>query len=335
MNLKTTYMGVELKNPIIVGASNLIKDAEMAKKLEAAGAAALVYKSLFEEQIHLEAAELEEDLHEYDERNAEMTSLFPNIQHSGPKAHLAKLKSIKEAVSIPVFASLNCTYDVSWVEYAKYIEQTGVDGIELNFYNTISDSDKSSEEIENEKLAILKKVKAALSIPVSVKLSPYYSNVLNFIKKIDAEKIDGLVLFNRLFQPDIDIDKEELKMPYNLSSANDNRLALRYIGLLSGEVNSSLAANNGIHSADDLITMLLAGADVAQVVSTVYKNGLVQIGTMLDDLQIWMKSKGYESIEDFKGKLSKGKLKEPFAYKRAQYVDYLMKTKELVKQFPL
>ncbi len=335
MDLKTSYMGIELKNPIIVGASNLVTDVNMAQKLEEAGAAAIVFKSLFEEQIHLEAAELDEDLHEYDERNAEMTSLFPQIEHSGPKAHLLALKNVVESVSIPVFASLNCIYDVSWVEYAKYLEQTGVAGIELNFYHTISENQKSSEELENEQAEALKKVKSALKIPVSVKLSPYYSNTLNVIKNLDQAGADAFVLFNRLFQPDIDIETEELKMPYNLSGKNDNRLAIRYTGLLAGTIKGSICGNNGIHDSEDLISLLLAGADTVQIVSTIYKNGLVQLTTMLEDLTMWMKNKGYEKLNDFKGKLSKSNLKEPFAYKRAQYVDYLMKSKEFVKQYSI
>lgn len=326
-------MGIELKNPIIVGASNLVTDIKMAQKMEEAGAAAIVFKSLFEEQIHLEEAELDEDLHEYDERNAEMTSLFPEVKHAGPKAHLMALKELKESVSIPVFASLNCLYDVSWVEYAKYLEQTGVDGIELNFYHTISEAQKLSEEIEKEQVEILKKVKTALKIPVCVKLSPYYSNTLNVIRRMDAEGADGFVLFNRLFQPDIDIEEEELKMPYNLSSKNDKRIALRYSGLLAGTIHGSICANNGIHDVEDLISVLLAGADAVQIVSTIYKNGLVQVTTILEDLAVWMKNKGYSNLDDFKGKLSKNNLKEPFAYKRAQYVDYLMKSKEILKNY--
>lgn len=333
MDLKTTYMGIELKNPIIVGASNLVTNVNMAQKLEEAGAAAIVFKSLFEEQIHLEAAELDDDLHEFDERNAEMTSLFPQVEHSGPKAHLIALKKVVDAVSIPVFASLNCLYDVSWVEYAKYLEETGVAGIELNFYHTISEEQKSSAEIEHEQVEALNKVKTALSIPVSVKLSPYYSNTLNVIREFDAVGADAFILFNRLFQPDIDTENEELKMPYNLSSKNDNRIALRYTGLVSGTVKGSLCANNGIHDTEDLISVLLAGADAAQIVSTIYKNGLVQITTMLEDLAVWMKNKGYNNLSEFKGKLSKNNLKEPFAYKRAQYVDYLMKSKEIIKQY--
>lgn len=335
MDLKTTYMGIELKNPLIIGACSLTTDINMAKKLEEAGAAAIVYKSLFEEQIHLEAAELEDDLHEYDDRNAEMTSLFPSIEHSGPKAFLMGLKNLKEAVSIPVIASLNCVYDVSWVEYAKFIEQTGVDGLELNFYHTISDSTKSAEDIEKVQVEILKKVKGAVNIPLSVKLSPYYSNPLNMVRKLDEIGANGFVLFNRLFQPAINIEEEKLKMPYNLSSKNDNRLSLRYTGLLSGNINASICASNGIHDAEGVIAALLAGADATQVVSTIYKNGVVQVTTILEDLSLWMKSKKYNSLSDFKGKLSKANVKEPFAYKRAQYVDFLMKSKKIMKDYSL
>jgi dihydroorotate dehydrogenase (fumarate) len=335
MDLRTTYMGIELKNPLIIGASNLVTDLEMAKKLEEAGAAAIVYKSLFEEQIHLESAELEDDLHEYDERNAEMTSLFPHVEHSGPKAHLIALKKLKESVSIPVFASLNCTYDVSWVEYAKYIEETGVDGIELNFYATVSDVEKTSNLLEDDRIGILKKVKKELSIPVAVKLSPFYTNMMNMVYRLDASGVDGLVMFNKLFQPDIDIEEESLRMPYHLSHKGDNRLPLRFAGLLSGNVKAGICSNTGIMDGEDMITMLLAGADAVQVVSTIYKNGVIQISRMLDELTNWMRKKGYESVTDFKGKLSRKNLKEPYAYKRAQYVDFLLKSKDYLKKYPV
>lgn len=328
-------MGIELKNPIIIGASNLVLDLAKAKKLEEAGAAAIVYKTLFEEQLHLEAAELEDELHEYDNIHAEMTSLFPNIEHSGPRAHLFALKKLKESVSIPVFASLNCTYDVSWVEYAQNLEKTGVDGLELNFYSTISDVEKLPAQIEDSRIEILKKVKAAVNIPVSVKLSPFYTNMMNVVYRMDKNGANGFVLFNRLFQPDIDIKEEKLRVPYNLSQKGDNRLALRFAGLLAGNVNGSVCSNTGIVDGEDLITMLLAGADTVQVVSTVYKNGVIQVSRMLEELSAWMKEKGYDSIDEFKGKLSKKNVDDPHAYRRAQYVDYLMKAKEYLKKYPV
>ena len=335
MDLQTKYMGISLKNPVIIGASNLVADMSMAKKLEEAGAAAVVYKSLFEEQLELEAAELEEELHEYDERHAEMISLFPNIQHSGPKSHLIALKKLKESLSIPVFGSLNCINNDSWIEFAQHMADTGIDGLELNFYNTLSDFDMSNDAIEKKQIELLKKIKNLISIPVSVKLSPYYTNTLNVISEMDKAGADAFVLFNRLFQPDIDIESESMKLPYNLSNKGDNRLPLRYAGILSGKINASICSNTGILDSNDVISMLLAGADAVQVVSTVYKNGVVQVSKILDGITEFMKKKDYSSLNDIKGKLSKTNIKEPFAYKRAQYVDYLMNSKEFLKKFPV
>ena len=335
MDLSTHYMGIPLKNPLVVGASNLVTDKEMVKKLENAGASAIVYKSLFEEQINLEAAELEEDLHEYDDRHAEMIDLFPKVEHSGPRAHLLAVKELKEAVSIPVIASLNCIYDQTWEEYAELLASTGVDGLELNFYSTITDPNKTPQEIEQTRINILKRVKRKVNIPISVKLSPFYTNSLEFINRLAEDGADGLVLFNRLFQPDINIWQESFEMPYNLSHKGDCRLPLRYVGLLHGRIHASLAANTGILDGEDFIAALLAGADIAQVVSTIYRNGADQITKMLDELADWMKKKGYESIDDFKGKMAHSRITEPFAYKRGQYVDFLMKGKEYFKKYPM
>ena len=335
MDLSTHYMGIPLKNPLVVGASNLVTDKKMVKKLEEAGASAIVYKSLFEEQINLEAAELEEDLHEYDDRHAEMIDLFPKVEHSGPRAHLMAVKELKESVSIPVIASLNCIYDQTWEEYAEQLASTGVDGLEINFYSTITDPNKTPQEIEQNRIEILKRVKRKIDIPISVKLSPFYTNALEFINRLAEDGADGLVLFNRLFQPDINIWQESFEMPYNLSHKGDSRLALRYVGLLHGRIHANLAANTGILDGEDFIAALLAGADVAQVVSTIYRNGADQITKMLDELAEWMKEKGYQSIDDFKGKMAHSRITEPFAYKRGQYVDFLMKGKEYFKKYPM
>jgi dihydroorotate dehydrogenase (fumarate) len=335
MDLSTHYMGIPLKNPLVVGASNLVTDMEIVKKLEEAGASAIVYKSLFEEQINLEAAELEDDLHEYDDRHAEMIDLFPKVKHSGPRAHLIAVKELKESVSIPVIASLNCIFDSTWVEYAELLEKTGVDGLEINFYSTITDANKTPQEIESTRIDILKQIKRKVEIPVSVKLSPFYTNALEFINRLSEDGADAFVLFNRLFQPDINIWKESFEMPYNLSHKGDNRLSIRYAGLLHGRIQANIAANTGILDGEDLIATLLAGADVAQVVSTIYRNGADQITKMLDELGDWMKEKGYQTIDDFKGKMSHSRINEPFAYKRGQYVDFLMKSKEYFKKYPM
>ncbi|MDI3520210.1 MAG: hypothetical protein PWQ17_287 [Anaerophaga sp.] len=335
MDLSTHYMGIPLKNPLMVGASNLVTDMEIVKKLEEAGASAIVYKSLFEEQINLEAAELEDDLHEYDDRNAEMIDLFPKVKHSGPRAHLMAVKELKESVSIPVIASLNCIFDSTWVEYAELLEKTGVDGLEINFYSTITDANKTPQEIESTRIDILRQIKRKVEIPVSVKLSPFYTNALEFISRLSEDGADAFVLFNRLFQPDINIRKESFEMPYNLSHKGDNRLSVRYAGLLHGRIPANIAANTGILDGEDFIASLLAGADVAQVVSTIYRNGVDQITKMLDELGDWMKEKGYQTIDDFKGKMSHSRINEPFAYKRGQYVDFLMKSKEYFKKYPM
>ena len=308
----------------------------MLKKLEEAGAAAIVYKSLFEEQIHLENLELHQDMTDYNDRNAEMNNLFQeNLFESGPEEFLHKFSLAKKAVNIPLIASLNAVYDESWYEYAKKLEDAGADAIELNFYSTPADSDIDGRSIINEELDVIEGVKAAVKIPVSVKLSPFYTNTLFTIAEMDKKGINGLVLFNRLFQPDINIDTESHQFPYNLSHEQDNRLALRYAGLLYGNVKADICASMGIFSGADVIKMILAGANVVQIVSTLYKHGPKQITKMLEDIEIWMASKQYNSLEDFRGSLSAKNTKDPFTYRRAQYVDILMKSDEIFKSFPM
>ena len=334
-NLSVKYLGMDLKNPIIAGACNLGKDFDNIKKIEDAGASAIVYKSLFEEQIQLESLQMEENLREYENRNAEMTSLFPDMIHAGPEEHLNNLRRAKETVKIPVIASLNAVYSETWVEYAQLIEQTGVNGIELNLYATPKDVEKDETSILKEQLEIIYKVKKSITIPVSVKLSPFYSNMLNVVNRMYSEGADGFVLFNSLFQPDIDINKEVLHFPYHLSSSEDNRLPLRYAGLLYGNFKGSICSNTGIMTGEDVIKMILAGADCVQVVSTLYKNGIGHIDKMLKDLDFWMDSKNYHVVSDFKGKLSRTHLKDPYAYRRAQYVDIIMKSDEIFKLYPM
>jgi dihydroorotate dehydrogenase (fumarate) len=328
-------MGLELKNPIIMGACNLVTDPDFLKKIEEAGAAAVVYKSLFEEQIQLERLDLSEQLDEYRERNAEMISLFPSLEHAGPKEFLMNLKKARGVLQIPLIASLNCLYLESWEEYAQLLEKTGVDGLELNLYSTPIDFNLPGIEIIEGQLEIVRTVKRVVSIPVSVKLSPYYTNPLFVIKRMDNLGLNGVVLFNRLFQPDIDIDIEENYFPYNLSVQQDNRLSLRFAGLLYGNINASLCCNTGILTGEDVISMILAGADCVQVVSTIYKNHAEQIGVMLRDITEWMESKKYKTINDFRGKLSRKNTTDPFAYKRAQYVDILLRSEEIFKRYPM
>jgi dihydroorotate dehydrogenase (fumarate) len=332
--LKTSYLGLELKNPVIVGASNLVTNIENLEKLEKAGAAAIVYKSLFEEQIQLESHQWEMAHELYSHWDAEYVSMFPKAEHAGPAEHLISLRRAKQAVSIPIIGSLNAVLTESWVEYAVKMEETGIDALELNFYANNIDYHTEGEKLVERQLEVLRLVKEAITIPVAVKLSPFYSNTLFVISQMDNLGANGFVLFNRLFQPDIDIMKEEHHYPYNFSSENDNRLTLRYAGLLYGNVGGSICSNTGIFTGEDVIKMLLAGTDTVQVVSTIYKKGIHQIEKMLEDIEEWMDLKHYNTLDEFRGKLSKQKLTDPFAYKRAQYVDILMKSDVFMQYHP-
>ena len=331
INLATNYMGIELKNPIIAGASGMSSDLTMLKKLEAAGAAAVIYKTLFEEQINLEGAQFDDQMMENDGVHAEMISLHPKLQYAGPESHLVNLRKAKETLGIPVIASLNCLYDNTWIEYAQLIEKTGVDGIELNFYFVPGDFEADGRSIEEIQLDLVKAVKSKITIPISVKLSSFYSNPLNFISKLDKIGVNSVVIFNRMFEPEINVQEIKHSVPFYLSHEGDYRVALRYAGLLFGNVKAQVCGNTGIYQGNDVIKMLLVGADCVQVVSTLYKNKPEHIATMLSDIESWMESKKFSSIAEFKGKLSKKNLKDPFIYKRGQYVDLLLASDQLVK----
>jgi len=334
-DLRTTYMGVELKNPIILGASSLVEDPIAIQKIERAGVSAIIYRSLFEEQIHLEQIQLEDQLVEYDDRNAEMIRLFPEVKHGGAKEHLFKLEKLISQVNIPVFASLNAMYDESWVEYAVALEKTGVAGLELNFYDVPVDEKTSGSDIEKRQVRILTKLKSIVKIPISVKLSPFYANPLNVIAQLDKAGANSVVLFNRFFQPEINIDTEEFFYPFDLTHQKDYQLSLRFAGLLYGNINADICSSRGISDGNDVIKMLLAGAGSVQIVSAIYRNKASHITNMLEMLEEWMDARGYKTIDAFKGKLSMKNIKEPYAYKRAQYVDILMKSTEILKKYPM
>ena len=334
-DLRTTYMGVELKNPIILGASSLVEDAAAIEKIERAGVSAIVFRSLFEEQIHLEQIQMEDQLVEYDNRNAEMIRLFPEIRHGGAKEHLFKLEKLISKVNIPVFASLNAMYEESWEEYALALEETGIAGLELNFYDVPVNGTLTGTEIEAKQVRILTKLKKVIKIPLSVKLSPFYANPLNMIEQLDKAGVNSVVLFNRFFQPEINIETEEFFYPFDLTHQKDYQLSLRFAGLLYGNIAADICTSRGISDGNDVIKMLLAGADSVQIVSAVYKNKASHITSMLEMIEEWMDTRGYKTIDAFKGKLSMKNIKDPYAYKRAQYVDILMKSNEILKKYPM
>lgn len=333
-NLTSYYGGLTIKNPIVIGASNIVTDPINLVKLEEAGAAAIVYKSLFEEQIQLETYDLENRHESLSDWDAEHSTFLPAPKHAGPAEHLRQLKEARTHITIPLIGSLNCINNDTWLEYALKMEDTGIDGLELNFYANNTNFDLTAKEIEDVQIKTLEVVRAAVRLPLFIKLSPYYTNTLNVIKRMDQIGVDGFILFNRLFQPDINTESQEHHYPYNFSSENDNRLALRYAGLLHQEIKGNVICNTGIHNGKDVVKMLMAGANAVQVVSAVYKKGISTITHMLEEIESWMTRRGYDSLYDFQGKLSKHNMSDPFAYKRAQYVDILMKSEVFMQYHP-
>ncbi|TAL78042.1 MAG: dihydroorotate dehydrogenase, partial [Bacteroidetes bacterium] len=259
-NLKTNYMGIEIENPIIVGASNLATNLDNLKKAEELGAAAIVYKSLFEEQIQLERFQLDERLNEFNDLYAEMVTIHPHIEHAGPDEHLLNIRKARESLSIPLIASLNAVNNDTWLKYARLLSETGVDGIELNFYQIPSDFNKNAKDVEDEQINIVKEIKQNISIPVSVKLSPDYSNILNFIKRLDKAGVDAFVLFNSFFQPDINVTSEKHIKSFNLSNEGDYRKSLRYAGLLFKNIKADICSSHGIFTGADVIKLILSGS---------------------------------------------------------------------------
>jgi dihydroorotate dehydrogenase (fumarate) len=334
-DLKTTYMGIELKNPVIVGANNMVTEPDKLSTIEQSGAAAIVYKTLFEEQIHLENLENHERLTEYNERNAEMITLFPSglVNDSYPHRHIEQLKRAKASLSIPVFASLNALSAESWIEYAIELEKTGIDGLELNFYTTPEKFSSKEGETEKRQIEIFKKVRSVIKVPIAVKLSPFYTNPINLIKHLDNAGANGLVLFNRLFQPDIDVNSETHIYPYSLSNAEDSRLPLRFAGLLYKNVKASICTNTGIFNGFDVVRMILAGSDCVQVVSTLYLNQISVIDSMLKEISGWMDERGYKTLDSFRGRLSKENSDDPVVFYRAQYMNFEMSTAAILKRY--
>ena len=329
-DLRTTYMGISLKNPIIVGANHMVSNLDNLKRFEDSGAAAIVYKTLFEEQISLERIKFQNEWSQYDERGAEMVHIHPNIEHSGPAEHLFNLSRAKAALGIPLIASLNCVYQETWLEYAKEISKTGVDGLEINFFAVPKDLRSDGSLIEDMRVSILKEIKKVVNIPVAVKLSCFYTNPLNMVAKLANIGADGFVIFNRLFEPEIDIETERHVSTIQLSNEGDYRLSLRYIGMLYKNIKSSMCGNSGIFNGSDVIKLILAGADAVQIVSVLYKHKPEHIRTMLDEIELWMEHKKYATIDDFKGKLSKINTKDPFVYKRAQYIVIILHSEEFL-----
>ncbi len=325
MDLSTTYMGLELTGPLVPSASPLSKSIDKIRQMEDAGASAVVLWSLFEEQIEHEARELDHYLRYGADRWAESLSYFPQVQeyHLGPEEYLDHIAKATEAVDIPIIASLNGISDAGWTSYARRIEEAGAAGLELNVYYIPALPQVSSEQVESVYLDVLQTVKASVSIPVAMKLSPFFSSPGNMMLRLDAAGADALVLFNRFYQPDLDIEELTVKPSLALSTEFEMRLPLRWIAIMYGQVASSLAATTGIYTAADAVKMIMAGADVTMMCSALLRHGVEHLSKVRDGLAEFMKRKGYESLSQMKGVLSQAKCAEPAAFERANYMKAL------------
>jgi dihydroorotate dehydrogenase (fumarate) len=308
MNLQTTYMGLPLRSPIVVSSCSLSQDINNIVQMDSAGAGAIVLFSLFEEQIRKEESDHLEGMQIDTLATAEYMELIWQAKHK---------------TSIPIIASLNGTTPQGWIRYAKLMEQAGADGIEMNIFFIPGDMNFSAAAVEHRYLNILTEIKQTVKIPVAVKLNPYFSSMGNMAHRLETEGANALVLFNRFYQPDIDIN--ELKIVSNLqySESNEIRLPLLWIGLLYGKLKLSLAATTGVQSSIEVIKYLLAGADVVMTASSLYKNGIPYLRTMTKELESWMHTMDFESIKDFKGIMSQRHIADPIAYERANYIDIL------------
>jgi dihydroorotate dehydrogenase (fumarate) len=330
-DLRAEYMGIPLKNPLIAGASSLTSNMGSIRKLEDVGVSAMVISSLFEETIQLQSYKMEQDMSQHDYRDPEIGNIFPNIEHAGPEEHLMWVRKAVEAVEIPVIASLNCVEQATWVEWARKLEETGVQGLELNLFAIPVDPSVTASDAEQYQIDTVTSVMKSVKIPVSVKLSPFYTSPLNLVHRMDAAGVAGFVIFNRLWHPEIELDKERMNFPFHLSTSQDLGMPMRYVGLLHGTVKGSLCASNGVHTGADALRAFLAGADVVQAVSTFYENGVDHAKKMLADIESWMDGKGYSELAEFRGKLGYAKSSDKWTYKRAQYVRHLLNSNEYIK----
>lgn len=321
-DLSTTYLGLKLRTPLVPAASPLSEEIDGIKQMEDAGAAAVVLYSVFEEQLRQDSVELAQRMEQGTESFAEALTYFPEPEEFrlGPEEYLKHISKAKAAVKIPIIASLNGSSTGGWTAYAKGIQQAGADALELNIYYIPTDENLSSAQIEQTYLDILKSVKSAVSIPVAVKLSPFFTNFANMAKRLDQAGANGLVLFNRFYQPDIDLETLEIRPNILLSTPMAMRVPLRWIALLYGKLKGNLAATSGIHRATDVLKMLMAGADATMLCSSLIRHGVRQIGVIERDLVAWLEEHEYESVTQLKGSLSQKNCADPSAFERAQYM---------------
>ncbi len=325
IDLTTHYLGLELGNPLVASSSPLSKSVDMVKKMEDAGIAAVVMYSLFEEQIIHESRALDHFLERGTYSTPEAQTYFPDLGHYnvGPEGYLELIQKIKKAVSIPVIGSLNAVSTGSWVEYAKKIEQAGADALELNVYTIPTDLELTSKDLEKNTIDLVKTVKKNLRIPLAVKLSPFYSSIPNMANRLVQAGADGLVMFNRFFQPDLDIETLDVVPSLQLSTSSDLRLPLRWTALLYGRVKADLAITGGVHTVEDVVKGIMAGASAVMLASELLDNGTRRITELNSQLLDWLEKHQYKSIKQMRGSMSQKNVAEPAAFERANYMKAL------------
>jgi dihydroorotate dehydrogenase (fumarate) len=325
LDLSTTYLGLKLQNPLVPSASPLSKSLDTMKRLEDHGAAAIVMYSLFEEQITRESNELDFFLNQGAESYAEALSYFPDLGHYnvGPEGYLEQVRQAKAALEIPVIASLNGISTGGWIRYARLMEEAGADALELNVYYIPTDCSLSGAEVEQTYLDLVRDVKQSVKIPVAVKLGHFFSSIPNFVKRLDEAGADGVVLFNRFYQPDLDLENLEVIPNLSLSSSYELRLRLRWAAILHGQVRADMALTGGVHTAEDVLKVMMVGAKAAQLASMLLHYGVHTLSDILVDMQRWMETHEYESIKQMQGSMSQQNVRNPAAFERANYMKVL------------
>ncbi len=329
MDLTTRYLGLNLRTPLVPSASPLSDDLDGIKRMEDSGASAIVLHSLFEEQVRSEFDAIQHHLAYGTDSFPESLTFFPKPTDfiTGTDEYLGKIRKAKEATQIPIIASLNGAAIGGWIEYAKKIQQAGADALELNIYTIPTEMDKTSAEIEQPYIEIAQAVKAVVHIPVAVKLSPFFTNVANMAKRLDQVGVNGLVLFNRFYQPDISLEDLEIQTNIHLSSPQDIRLPLRWIAILYGRIKADLAATSGIHCAADVLKMLMVGADVTMLCSILFLRGVGIIREIETEMANWLSEHDYQSIRQLQGSMSQKYCADPAAFERAHYMRAILSYK--------
>lgn len=330
INLSTKFMGLNLKNPIIAGSSGLSGSLDGIKNLEKGGAGAVVLKSIFEEEIFHEMKDLMKNVPETSRYMERFDYHDLVIKGENLAKYTTLISEAKQAVTIPIVASVNCSYSYEWIDHAKRLESAGADALELNMFFLPTDQERSAEEMERAYFNIVEKIVKEVSIPVVLKISHYFTCLGQTIQKLSQQGISGLVLFNRFYSPDFDIEKLEVTQTNTLSTTGDLAMSLRWIAMMSQKVDCDLVASTGVHDGEAVIKQLLAGAQAVQVVSALYKNGPLYIQAMLDKLEDWMTRHGYETLEDFRGKMSQDKSVDPAIYERVQFMKYFSGQKDIL-----